>query len=145
MRFNYSNAYGLNGYYSSDYLYIQEHGRYKEVTEMEDDINKVIKGMLDGNIQCENYKDIIESYNIKMEMKEEKTYDRLVNSFFYGSYSQQSLIDNDIVVFPDTFSELMKEISPIFTNPQRYTVLLARSDMSDEDFEKMVTNRKEIA
>ena len=143
LRFNYSNTYGLSAYYSSDYLYIYEHGRYKEVTEMEDDINKFIKGMLDGSIQCENYKDIIESYNIKMEIKEEKTYDRLVNSFFYGSYPQQTIIDENIVL-PDTFSELIKEISPIFTYPRRYTILLSRSDMPDKDFKNLVEKRTEI-
>ena len=41
---------------------------------------------------------------------------------------------------PDNFIGLMKELSPIFTYPQRYAVLLGRSDLSDEDFEKIVQN-----
>jgi len=35
----------------------------------------------------------------------------------------------------------MKEISPVFLEPKRYTMLIARKDLSDEDYEEMVKNR----
>ena len=39
----------------------------------------------------------------------------------------------------------MQEISPIFIEPKRYTILIVRNGISDEDFEKMFTERKNNA
>ena len=128
--FNYSNSYSPS-IFLGKYLEIYEQGRYKEVTQMEDDINEVLLGMINGSFQCENYKDIVESYKIKSNKEKEKTFDNLVNSFFYKREGFQSKFEEEFK-FPDNFSDLMKELSPIFTYPQRYAVLIGRSDLSEE-------------
>ena len=104
-----------------------------------EDINEVLLGMLNGTFQCENYKDIVESYKIKSKRKKEKTFDSLVNNFFYEEEELKTNFEEEKKM-PDNFIGLMKELSPIFTYPQRYAVLLGRSDLSDEDFEKIVQN-----
>ena len=43
LRFNYSNGYGVSIYRYEDSVIIYEQGRYREVTQMEDDINKVFQ------------------------------------------------------------------------------------------------------
>ena len=143
LRFNYSNSYSP-AIFSGQNIEIYESGRYKEVTQMEEDINEVLLGMLNGSFQCENYKDIVESYKIKSKKKKEKTFENLVNSFFYEYEEEvfQSKLEEE-EIFPDNFNDLMRILSPIFTYPQRYAVLMGRSDLSDEDFEKMVQNKME--
>ena len=143
LRFNYSNSYSP-AVFSGQNIEIYESGRYKEVTQMEEDINEVLLGMLNGSFQCENYKDIVESYKIKSNKKKEKTFENLVNSFFYEYEEEvfQSKLEEE-EIFPDNFNDLMRILSPIFTYPQRYAVLMGRSDLSDEDFEKMVQNKME--
>ena len=142
LRFNYSNSYSprvLNFY---DSIGIYEQGRYKEVTEMEEDINNVIEGVVNGSIQCENYKEIVDSYKITAEEKIEKSYDTLVSSFFYGTYEGERRKEEEIQ-FPKTFKDFIGFLSDIFKEkPKRIAVLMARSDMSDEDFSKMVENKK---
>ena len=64
----------------------------------------------------------------------------MVNSFFYKREGFQSKFEEEFK-FPDNFSDLMKELSPIFTYPQRYAVLIGRSDLSEEDFQKMVQSK----
>ena len=142
LRFNYSNAYTprvLNFY---DYIGIYEQGRYKEVTDMEEDIDKVIYGMMNNTIQCENYKEIVDSYKITADIKHEKSYDTLVSRFFYEYDFEDRRSEEKEISFPKNFKDFMKFLSPIFTRPKRIAVLMARSDMSDEDFEEMVENKK---
>ena len=113
---------------------ILEQGRYKSVGEMEDDINKVLFGMLNGTIKCENYEDIIESHKVKVNEKREKTSDNLFNEFVTGK-----------TVFNISFDELVKRVSHIFTEPRRITILIARSDLPDEEYKKLVEDRKKNA
>ena len=173
LRFNYSHSYSPRIFIyvnekQENFLVIYEQGRYKEVTDMEYEINEVIKGMLNGTIQCENYKDIVESYKIKEVRYYEKVYENSYADFFYGDYGEEEMEEKDQkeeeehmeeqeqeqeqkegeqgekeeeVKYPDTFKEFIDELSPIFTNPQKITVLMARSDMPDVDFKKMVENR----
>ena len=138
LSFNYSNGYSPS-IFSGQYLEIYEQGRYKEVTQMEEDINAVLLGMINGSFQCENYKNIVESFQIKSKIKKEKTFDSLVNYFFYEEELQTNFEEKNTM--PDNFSDLMKEISPIFTSPQRYAVLLCRSDLSDDDYKKIIQNK----
>ena len=146
LRFNYSNAYGVSIYRYEDSVIIYEQGRYREVTQMEDDINKVFQGMLSGEIQCENYKDIVDSLEIaKIENNatREKTYEGLVSDFFYeGEFIYYDDEVEEEVYYPDNFNDFMKILSPVFTEPKRYSILIARSDISDFDYQKMVENRK---
>ena len=139
LRLNYSDAYTPSISIYSNLIYIYEQGRYKEVTQMEDDINEVLLGMINGNIKCENYKDIIKSYKLKGKKKTEKTYNSLFNDYIYGKYDYPPYEDD--IKYPDNFEDLIKEIAPIFTEPKRYTILISRSDMMDEDFNKLFENR----
>ena len=142
LRFNYSNAYTPRVLYYYDSIGIYEQGRYKEVTDMEEDIDKVIYGMMNNTIQCENYKEIVDSYKITADIKHEKSYDTLVSRFFYEYDFEDRRSEEKEISFPKNFKDFMKFLSPIFTNPKRIAVLMARSDMSDEDFEEMVENKK---
>ena len=144
LRFNYSNAYSPSFMIIPNYIYIFEQGRYKQVTQMEDDINEVLLKIINGNIQCENYHDIIESFKLKGSENKEKTYNTLFNDYIYGKY-EPYIIDFDETIYPDSFEELMQELSPIFINPQRITILIGRNDLSNEDFQKLVKNREEAA
>lgn len=139
LRFKYSNAYNPRVILEGGALYIYEQGRYRDVTQMEDDINKVLLGMINGTIQCENYNDIIESYKLKANETKEKTSEYLFNNFI--NKKKVNNIELKDVIYHNTLSELMKEISPVFLEPKRYTMLIARKDLSDEDYEEMVKNR----
>ena len=143
LRFNYTNAYSPSIMVLPDRISIYEQGRYKEITQMEDDINEVILGMINGNIQCENYEDIIKSYKLKSSNKIEKTYKTLFRDFVDVKLGYNN--DSDDIEFPANFTQLMEKIAPIFIEPQRYTILIGRKDISDEDFKKMVENRKNNA
>jgi len=143
LRFNYTNAYSPSIMVLPDRINIYEQGRYKEISQMEDDINEVILGMINGNIQCENYGDIIKSYKLKSNNKKEKTYKTLFRDYINGKFDNKEKPDD--VKYPENFTQLMEEIAPIFTEPQRYTILIGRKDISDEDFKKMVENRKNSA
>ena len=142
LRFNYSNAYHPRIYFKKQLLIIYEQGKYKEIPQMEDDINEVLLGMLNGNVKCENYNDIVKSYKLKGEKKKKKTPEYLFNKFIEdkdGNINNNKLKET---VFPDTFVEFMNDISSIFINPRRYTILIVRKGISDEDFEKMFQDRK---
>ena len=126
-------------------LIIYEQGKYKEIPQMEDDINEVLLGMLNGNVKCENYKDIVKSYKLKGEEKIEKTPEYLFNNFIVKEDRYKNNYKLKEIVFPDTFVEFMNEISSIFINPRRYTILIIRKGISDEDFEKMFQDREKNA
>ena len=142
LRFNYSNAYTPQILIENNYLYIYEQGRYKEVTEMEDDINTVLSEMINGELKCENFDDIVNSFSNNEEKKIERTPDYLFNNFIKEKRVNKNLLkekSNKI-----SYTELIEKISNTFKNPQRYSILVARSDISDEDFKKMLEKRKQI-
>ena len=145
LRFNYSNSYGIYILNFQDRIRIYEQGRYKDPTQMNDDINRVIQGMINGNITCENYRDIVDSFieMKKMNISREKTYDSLVVDFFYDNeFIEEEENEEEEVKYPDKFTDFMKLLSPIFTEPKRFSILIARSDISDGDFKELVENRK---
>ena len=145
LRFNYSNAYTPNIHYNNKYLFIEEQGRYKEVTQMEDDINDVLFEMINGDIQCENYAEIVESYKLKDVKKTEKNIDILFHNFAFGKIDPNFVFDNseeEEVIYPDNFYDFIQELSSIFLEPKRYTILIARKDLSEEDYKNMIDNRK---
>ena len=45
---------------------------------------------------------------------------------------------------PETFSELVEIIAPVFTNPKRVTILIAGNYVSDGNFEEMYERRTQI-
>ena len=146
LRFEYSNTYTPSIYYNAKYLFIAEQGSHKEVTEMEDDINEVLYGMYIGDIQCENYADIVESFKLKNNQKTSKNMDILFQNFAFGKTNwDDDDSQEEEVVYPDNFYDFMQEMSSIFLEPKRYTILIARKDLPEEDYKQMIDNRKKNA
>ena len=86
----------------------------------------------------------MEIEKIENNATREKTYESLVSDFFYEG-QDEFLYDDEVeeeVYYPDNFNDFMKILSPVFTEPKRYSILIARSDISDADYQKMVENRK---
>ena len=126
---------------------IFEQGRFKELTEMEDEINEILLGMIKGDIKCDNYRDIVKSYKMKYREIYEKNPTNLFNQFISGNNNNEK--ENSIKYtkkkFPKNFLKFMKKLSPIFTQPKRYTILVSRYDLSDDKFNEMMKKRKETA
>ena len=55
----------------------------------------------------------------------------------------ENIIDSDDEI-PKTFSELVEHISPVFINPKRFTILIAKNSWSNETFQNMFKKRSEI-
>ena len=55
----------------------------------------------------------------------------------------ESLKNDDYLPIPGTFEELIKQVSHVFTNPKRFTFLVARPDITDDDYKKIIERRKE--
>ena len=150
LRFNLTNSYTPLIFLSPKFLSIYEEGRYKEVTEMEDDINKVLLETIKGNIQCENYKEIVESYKLEINQDIEKNYNNIFYTFAFGKFEEMDFPEEEEEeeeeepIYPDNFNDFIEKLSPIFTNPRRYTILIARKDLTDEEYRNMIDKRKEL-
>ena len=140
LRFNYTNVYTPHTLIQEGIFIIYEQGLYKEVDSMEDDINSVLLDVIEGRITISNYKEIIESYTREIEVKKEKTLDNLFEDFISDENSNETVSDIEI---PQSFEELVNIVAPIFKEPQRATLLIARNTMSDEDFRSMYERNKE--
>ena len=144
LRFEYCNAYHQEIYVDNNFLIIFEQGRYKEPFEMEDDINEVLLGMIQGKIKCDNYKDIIKSYSMKKEEIPEKNPTNLFNEFISATNKNEEKKHKNIK-YPKNFLKFMKKLSPIFTEPERYTILVSRYQLSDDLYNEMIKKRKHTA
>ena len=145
LRFNYSNSYTPQIFLDQEYFNILERGKYKEVDGMEDDINNVIYGVINGNIDCPNYDNILKSYSLKGSGKIEKTPDNLFELFKYDVEFRKLKAEEEeeFLKVPDTWKKLIEMISPIFKNPKRFTFLVVRPEGSDDDtFTKLIEKRK---
>ena len=145
LRFEYSHAYHPKVYVENNFLMIFEQGRYREPIEYEDEINEVIYKMLKGEVKCHNYKDIVKSYKMKNNEINNKSPENLFNGFISRVNDEGLFNDYSNVKFPKTFLKLMKKLSPIFTQPKRYTILVSRYDLPDNEFNEMMKRRKETA
>ena len=147
LRFELSHAYHPHIYLENNFFMIFEQGRFKEPTEMEDEINEILLGMIKGDIKCDNYKDIVKSYKLKYKEMFEKNPANLFNQFISGNNNNEK--ENNIKYikkkFPKNFLKFMKKLAPIFTEPKRYTILVSRYDLSDDKFNEMMKKRKETA
>ena len=142
LRFELSHGYHPHFYVEKNFLMIFEQGRYKEVTQMEDEINEILLGMINGKIKCDNYKDIVKSYKILNENINEKNPANLFNEFISENNNEKEL-NYKKIKFPKTFKKFMKKISSIFIDPKRYTILINRYDMSDKEFKELMEKRKQ--
>ena len=147
LRFELFHAYHPHIYVEKNFFMIFEQGRHKEVTQMEDEINEILLGMINGKIKCDNYKDIIKSYRIKTENINEKNPENLFKEFISegNNNENENGINYTKIKFPKKFGKFMKKLSPIFINPKRYTILISRYDISDNEFNLMFKKRKETA
>ena len=84
LRYKKSNAYKPVIQYLDNTLYIYEQGNYKDISQMEDDLNTVLKEMIEETIQCEHYTDIVDSYEIEEINKKEKTPSYLFDNWISG-------------------------------------------------------------
>ena len=149
LRFNRTNAYTPSIIYDKIYdnklFLIYEAGVTKEVDVMEDDINNFLLDIIEGKIKSSNYERIRESYLVNQEIKIEKTFDTLFDQFINdikGFPSSQPEENKNKLDIPKTFEELVEKVSPVLIKPKRTTLLLARKNMSDDDFNKMVEKKK---
>ena len=146
LRFNFSNAYSPKIGFGSGFLIIFEQGKYKEVNGMEDDINEVLNMLINGTLKCPNYQNIVKSNSLKSNGKIEKDHNYLFEQFKNKEYTNINKIEEvnqDYIPIPNTFKELVEIVSPIFMNPQRFTILVVRPGISDDDFKKLIEKRKE--
>ena len=84
LRYKKSNTYKPVIQYLDNTLYIYEQGNYKDISQMEDDLNTVLKEMIEENIQCEHYTDFVDSYEIEEINKKEKTPSYLFDNWISG-------------------------------------------------------------
>ena len=148
LRFYYTNAYTPSVLVRNNYFIILEEGLYKEVDQMEDDINKVLYDtIINKNTDPLNYKEILESYISKEKAKEEKNLYNLFNKFVSDNIEEEVEEEEELNIeglkIPKDFSELIDIISDCFTNPKRYSILIARNDLSDADFDLMYEKRQQ--
>ena len=142
LRFNYSNAYTPSASIGGRYFIIFERGLYKDVDQMEDDINNVLLDIIEGKIDVKNYNEIRESQSFQLARNNEKNFDKLFFDFVYNISTFTPNKKN--ITYPQNFKELVNIISPVFINPKRITILIAKNDLSDEGFQKMFNKRSEI-
>ena len=148
LRFNYSNAYTPSIYIRDKSFIIFEQGLFKEVDQMEDDINNVLLGVINGTINVSNYNEILQSFLLDEKKKTEKDMDYLFEKFIQGN---DKLENNELesgelndISPPQSFKDLVDILAPMFTAPKRTTILIARNTLSDEEFKKMYQKRSEI-
>ena len=143
LRFEYSNAYTPIIHMEDEEIFgIFEQGTYKEVGDMEDDINKVLNKLVKGELECPNYSNIVQSFMLGNTVVE-KNQDNLFKEFI--SENKLNNLKAEYISVPWTFKELVKMVSPIFLNPKRFTFLVVRPGISDSDFTKFIKNRQENA
>jgi len=146
LRFNLSNAYTPTISIEQGFFYIEEQGKYKEVDGMEDDINEVLNMLINGTLKCPNYQNIVKSFDLKINAKIEKDHNYLFEQFKKKVFSNKNKIEEvneDFIPIPNTFKELVEIVSPVFINPKRFTILVVRPGISDDDFKKLIEKRKE--
>ena len=143
LRLEKSHSYHPNLFVENNFFMLYEQGRYKEPNKMEEEIDELLLDIINGKIVCENYNDIVTSFKTKQDEKIEKNIDNLFNEFITGTFTNDenvnSYLESD---FPDTFKEFMKQISSVFTEPKRYTILVYRSDIPDKYFQKIIKKKK---
>ena len=145
LRLKYMHSYHPNIFVENNFFMIFEQGRYKEPNEMEEEIDQLLLDIIEGKIVCENYNDIVKSFKTKQETIIEKNPDNLFNEFITGTFTNDENVNAYLEgEFPDKFEDLIKEISSVFTEPKRYTILVFRSDISDKYYEKIIKKKKKV-
>ena len=143
LRFENSNTYSPKVFLNDNYFGIFEQGRYKEVFEMEDDINDFLYKVINGEIQCPGYFEIIQSFiNDNQNIKKEKTPDNLFDKFI-DVENFKSVSEDEMIKFPREFKELVNLVKPVFIQPKRITILVTRPEITDNDLKNIIQSRME--
>ena len=144
LRLEKMHSYHPKIYVENNFFMIYEQGRYKEPTIMEEEIDQLLYELLEGKITCQNYEDIVTSFKIKEEENIEKNPTNLFNEFVSGTFTNDENSNDYLETnFPDNFKDFMEHISTVFTEPKRYTLLIFRSDINDQEYEQIIKNKKE--
>ena len=144
LRLEKMHSYHPKIYVENNFFMIFEQGRYKEPTIMEKEIDKLLYDLIQGKITCQNYEDIVTSFKIKEEEIIEKNPANLFNEFVSGKFTNDENYNTYLETdFPDNFKEFMEHISSVFTEPKRYTLLIFRSDIKDDEYNEIIRNKKE--
>ena len=143
LRLEKTHSYHPNIFVENNFFMIFEQGRYKEPHIMEEEIDQLLLDIINGKIICENYNDIVTSFKTKKDEKIEKNIDNLFNEFITGTFTNDenvnSYLESD---FPENFKDFMEQISSVFTEPKRYTILVYRSDIPDKYYRKIIRRKK---
>ena len=140
LRFNNTNTKEPYIVIDRNHLIILEMGLYKEVDAMEDDINQILFDVINKKINVNNYKEILESFTTQKKAKREKSLDNL----FEEMKNETDTTNSDNFTPPQTFNELVDIVAPIFKQPKRITILIARNTLSDDEFNAMYLRRSKI-
>ena len=143
LRLKYMHSYHPSIFVENNFFMIYEQGRYKEPHEMEEEIDQLLLDIIDGKIVCENYNDIVTSFKTKQDLIIEKNPENLFNEFITGTFTNDENVNAYLESeFPIDFKDLIKEISTVFTEPKRYTLLVYRNDIPDKYYEKIIRQKK---
>ena len=78
----------------------------------------------------------------------EKNYNSMFYTFVFGKFEPmdwgEEEEEEEEAVFPDNFNAFVSKLSPIFTNPRRYSILIARKDLFDDDYRNMIEKRSDL-
>ena len=112
---------------------------------MEDDINQVFYMLVNGELKCPNYDNIVKSFSLKNNGKVDRDDNYLFDKFkkMASLNENKKELNQDNIEVPKTFEELVEIVSHIFIKPKRFTFLVVRPGISDEDFQKLISKRKE--
>ena len=143
LRLKLLHSYHPNIFVENNFFMLYEQGRYKEPNQMEEEIDQLLLDIINGNITCENYNDIVTSFKTKQDEVIEKNQNNLFNEFITGTFTNDENVNKYLEGdFPDNFTDLMKEISSVFTEPKRYTILVYRSDIPDKYYNNIIRKKK---
>ena len=143
LRLEKTHSYHPNIFVEQNFFMIYEQGRYKEPHIMEEEIDELLLDIINGKIVCDNYNDIVTSFKTKQDEKIEKNLDNLFNEFITGTFTNDENVNSYLQSeFPHNFKDLMEQISYIFTEPKRYTILVYRSDIPDNYYQKIIKRKR---
>ena len=143
LRLEKTHSYHPNIFVEQNFFMIYEQGRYKEPHIMEEEIDELLLDIINGKIVCDNYNDIVTSFKTKQDEKNEKNLDNLFNEFITGTFTNDENVNSYLQSeFPHNFKDLMEQISYVFTEPKRYTILVYRSDIPDNYYQKLIKRKR---
>ena len=78
-------------------------------------------------------------YEVCLKCLDYESEGKFCKGYVPGSINVNAYLESE---FPDNFQDLMSQISSVFTEPKRYTILVFRSDIPDKYYEKIIRKKK---